>query len=143
MPELILHHFPASPFSEKLRLVRATPAVDTALHTPALTGWLNRMQAIGHGSVAQSDSAQAIAIAAGADPMPIEQRYLHDTGFQDQHGIALGSRVTISAESFGLEPSEGEQVAATRTHYSLRRTDKRAGTVHVHFPRIGFVHKKQ
>ncbi|MGP1680597.1 MAG: glutathione S-transferase family protein, partial [Burkholderiales bacterium] len=33
---------------------------------------------------------------------------------------------------------EGELIAATRTRYSLRRSDARAGTVHVHFPRIGF-----
>ena len=33
-------------------------------------------------------------------------------------------------------------VAATRTRYTLRRTDDRAGTVHVHFPRVGFTLKK-
>ena len=30
-------------------------------------------------------------------------------------------------------------MAATRMHYTLRRTDERAGTVHVHFPRVGYV----
>jgi len=59
--------------------------------------------------------------------------------FQDDHGIDLGSRVTVAAESFGQEPTEGELVAATRTRYTLRRTDERAGTVHVHFPRVGYV----
>jgi hypothetical protein len=38
-----------------------------------------------------------------------------------------------------VEPTEGELLAATRMHYTLRRTDPRAGTVHVHFPRIGYV----
>ena len=38
--------------------------------------------------------------------------------------------------------SEGALVAASRTHYSLRRSDARAGTVHVHFPRIGYVLEK-
>jgi hypothetical protein len=33
----------------------------------------------------------------------------------------------------------GELVAATRTRYTLRRVDARAGEVFVHFPRIGFV----
>jgi len=59
--------------------------------------------------------------------------------FQDEHGIPLGSRVTIAAENFGQEPTEGDLVAATRTRYTLRREDARAGTVHVHFPRIGYV----
>jgi hypothetical protein len=58
--------------------------------------------------------------------------------FQDDHGIALGSQVTVTAESFGLEPTEGELVSATRTRYILRRSDERAGTLHVHFPRIGY-----
>ena len=58
-----------------------------------------------------------------------------------EHGIALGSRVVITSESFGPEPTEGELIAATRTRYSLRRVDERAGEVHVHFPRIGYVLK--
>jgi hypothetical protein len=62
--------------------------------------------------------------------------------FFDEHGIPLGSPVSIAAESFGVEPTEGELVAATRMHYTLRRTDERAGTVHVHFPRIGYILKK-
>jgi len=77
-------------------------------------------------------------VAAASQPASL----LTDSTFQDDHGIALGSRVTIAAESFGPEASEGELVAATRTHYSLRRTDPRAGTVQVHFPRIGYVLKK-
>ncbi len=76
---------------------------------------------------------QAIAVAAAATPTP-----LHDDIFQDEHGIPLGRRVLVSAESFGPEPTEGELIAATRMHYTLRRSDARAGTVHVHFPRIGY-----
>ena len=33
-------------------------------------------------------------------------------------------------------------MAATRTRITVRRQDERAGTVHVHFPRVGFVMKK-
>jgi len=101
--------------------------------TPSLSAWMGRIAAIGHGGMEQSDAAAAIAVAAQSTPAGVEHGV-----FQDDHGIALGSRVTITAESFGLEPTEGELIAATRTRYSLRRTDARAGTVHVHFPRIGF-----
>jgi glutathione S-transferase len=101
--------------------------------TPSLAVWMDRMAAFGHGSMQPSDAAAAIAVAAKSTPASVEK----DT-FQDDHGIARGSRVTITAESFGLEPTEGELVAATRTRYTLRRRDARAGTVHVHFPRIGF-----
>jgi len=51
--------------------------------------------------------------------------------------------VSISAESFGAEPTLGELVAATRTRYTLRRVDARAGQVQVHFPRIGYALKRQ
>ena len=100
------------------------------------------MRAIGHGSPETLDPAQAIAIAAGSEPAEPGGGLLRDTGFVDEHGIAPGSRVRISAESFGREPTEGNLIAATATHYSLRRTDPRAGTVHVHFPRIGYVLKR-
>jgi glutathione S-transferase len=105
--------------------------------TPHVIEWMDRMAAIGHGQLSKLTSTEAIAIAAAAQPAP-----LSDDTFQDDHGIALGSRVTINAETFGQEPTEGILRAATRTRYTLERTDERAGLLHVHFPRIGFVLRK-
>jgi len=102
--------------------------------TPHVIEWLDRMAAIGHGKPTKMTSTEAIAIAAAAEPAP-----LTDDMFQDEHGIALGSRVTVAAEAFGPEPTEGILRAATRTRYTLERTDERAGRLHVHFPRIGYV----
>ena len=83
--------------------------------------------------VVEQNAAIALAHAAKpAAPAP-------DQVFQDEHGIALGSEVVIHADAFGTEPSAGQLVAATRTRYTIRRTDPRAGTVHVHFPRLGFI----
>jgi len=50
--------------------------------------------------------------------------------------------VTITAESFGPESTQGQLMAASRTHYTLRREHPLTGTVHVHFPRIGYVLRK-
>ncbi|MBW0169548.1 MAG: glutathione S-transferase family protein [Hydrogenophaga sp.] len=102
--------------------------------TPHVLAWMDRMAALGHGQMSKLTSTEAIAVAAAAEPAP-----LTDDTFQDDHGIALGSRVTVAAEVFGQEPTEGILRAATRTRYTLERTDERAGRVHVHFPRIGFV----
>ena len=113
--------------------VRTSVLSDILNATPAVLDWMDRMAAIGHGSMEKFSAAEAIAVAAASTPAA-----LHDDVFQDEHGIPLGRRVVVSAESFGPEPSEGELVAATRLHYTLRRTDERAGTVHVHFPRIGY-----
>jgi glutathione S-transferase len=107
--------------------------------TPSVAEWAQRVESIGHGAMSRLTSADAIAIAAATDPQPSGANLLIDSAFQDDHGIPLGTRVTITPESFGNEPTEGELIAATRTHYSLRRQDERAGTVHVHFPRLGYV----
>lgn len=104
--------------------------------TPAVLDWMDQMAFIGHGTMEKASAHEAIEIAAASAPAA-----LPDQLFQDEHGVALGSQVTINAESFGLEPTEGELVAATRMHYTLRRTDPRAGLVHVHFPRIGYALK--
>ena len=101
--------------------------------TPAVLDWMDRMAAIGHGAMEKFSARQAIEVAAASTPAT-----LHDDVFQNEHGIALGIQVLISAETFGSEPTQGELVAATRMHYTLRRTDERAGSVHVHFPRIGY-----
>ena len=107
--------------------------------TPAVLAWMDRMALIGHGAMSLSNATESIATCV----MATRATGIFDNiPFQDEHGIPLGSRVTIASESFGHEPSEGELIAATRMHYTLRRTDARAGTVHVHFPRIGFVLKK-
>ena len=106
---------------------------DVLAATPAVRDWMDRMARIGHASATRSSSAAAIAVAAAGTPVP-----LADAALQDDHGLALGSQVSITSDNFGPEASEGELVAATRMHYTIRRTDARAGTVHVHFPRIGY-----
>ena len=105
--------------------------------TPAVLQWMDRMAALGHGNKERMSATESIALCAASTGAAAQ----NDTTFQDEHGITLGSQVSITAETFGPEATEGELVAATRTHYTLRRVDERAGTVHVHFPRIGYVLK--
>ncbi|HUD34082.1 MAG TPA: glutathione S-transferase family protein [Variovorax sp.] len=105
--------------------------------TPAVLDWMDRMADIGHGESTPMTSAEAIEVARTATPHTL----LSDSTFQDDHGIPLGSQVTVRAETFGPEETAGELVAASRMHYTLRRTDARAGTLDVHFPRIGYVLK--
>ena len=121
---------------------RATPIADILGATPAVSEWMERIGAIGHGTMEKFESAAAVEVAKRADPLPASQKMLLDSAFQDDHGIPLGTRVTITPESFGTEPTEGTLLAATRTHYTLEREDPRAGVVHVHFPRIGYVLRK-
>ncbi len=115
-----------------------TPSVAGILDaTPDVKSWMARMKAIGHGTPGKFSAEAALQVAREATPAALAGGV-----FQDEHGIALGSPVVIAADHFGLEPTEGELVAATRTRYTLRRTDDKAGTVQVHFPRVGFTLKK-
>jgi Glutathione S-transferase, C-terminal domain len=115
-----------------------TPALAGILDaTPEVKSWMVRMKAIGHGTPGKCSAEEALQTARSSTPAVVQGEV-----FQDEHGIALGSQVVIAADNFGLEPTEGELIAATRTRYTLRRSDERAGTVHVHFPRVGFTLKK-
>ena len=105
--------------------------------TPAVLEWMDRVASLGMDRMEQFSAEDAITVAAGAEPQPLLGEV-----FQDEHGIALGSPVRIAAEVFGTEPTVGELLAATRTHYTLRRHDPRAGSLHVHFPRIGYTLRK-
>lgn len=105
--------------------------------TPEVKAWMARMKAIGHSISSPCSAEEALKVARTSRAVAVSGDV-----FQDEHGIALGSQVVIAADNFGLEPTEGELIAATRTRYTLRRSDERAGTVHVHFPRVGFTLKK-
>ena len=118
--------------------VNKTPVMAGILDaTPNVRTWIERMAKLGHGTSQEMSSTQALALSQASTPAALPKE-----PFQDEHGIALGSEVVVVAESFGLEPTQGTLLAATRTRYVLRRADPRAGTVHVHFPRTGFILKK-
>lgn len=97
-----------------------------------LSRWRETMAAFGHGSFDKIDSAAAIRIAhdATADPAP-------GVSF-DTHGVAAGEKVLVAATDTGTDPVAGTLYAATEDRISIRREDPRAGSVVVHFPRLGF-----
>jgi glutathione S-transferase len=120
---------------------RIVPPVASVLDaTPAVLSWMDRIAAFEQGEPSKSNTTESIAACAAA--VRAGSLFGSEDTFQDEHGIPLGSQVTITAESFGLEPSSGELVAATRTRYCIRRVDEKAGEVFVHFPRIGFILRK-
>jgi glutathione S-transferase len=118
--------------------VAKVPVIDSILDaTPLVREWTQRMAAFGHGTQQGIAADEAIAVAKAAQPIA-----LTDDVFQDEHGFELGTQVSVAADSFGTEPTLGRLVAATRTRLTLERNDPQTGTVHVHFPRMGFIMKK-
>ena len=51
-------------------------------------------------------------------------------------------QVTVTPTDYALDPVAGELVAASEREYAVRRSDPRAGTVVVHFPRIAYQLRK-
>jgi glutathione S-transferase len=98
---------------------------------PPIGPWLDRLFAIGHHRATALASAEAVALAARAGthaPAAVEPGL----------GFEAGQAVTVAATDYGCDPVAGTLVGLNLHESVLRRTDPRAGTVHVHFPRFGF-----
>ncbi|HEX8818582.1 MAG TPA: glutathione S-transferase family protein [Archangium sp.] len=100
---------------------------------PHLTAWMERVQALGHGTSEKMESGEAVALAASSTPVSTEGE-----AFLDLHGLARGERVTVAATDYGVDPVEGALVLSRPNELAVRRVDARAGEVVVHFPRLGF-----
>ncbi|OIN48560.1 glutathione S-transferase [Pseudomonas azotoformans] len=107
-----------------------SPLVDAY---PAVVAWLDRVLGFGHGTSTQMSAEQALDVSRNSAPAALPEEL-----FEDLNGFKAGQQVTISATDYGTDPVVGELLFAGREELILRRTDERAGTVHVHFPRIGF-----
>lgn len=106
------------------------PAAAAFEDLPGLTGWYDRVRAIGHGQRRAMSREDAIAIAAEATPEP---------GQVSPEDAALAAReITVSATDYGRDPITGTLVGSSPHHVAIRREDPRVGTVVVHLPRIGF-----
>lgn len=98
-----------------------------------LQSWMARIAAIGHGKPRPIESAAAVEIARSATP-----ESLTPNDFVDPNGLSVGHSVAIAATDYGVDPVHGTLVWQDAEEIVLRREDDRAGTVHVHFPRMGF-----
>jgi glutathione S-transferase len=100
---------------------------------PKTKAFAARMAAIGHGKFIEITSGEAIELARTSKPEPIDDAVALETG-----GIAPGEQALAMPTDSGLNPVTGELLKASTDEIVIRRTDPRAGTVHVHFPRFGY-----
>jgi glutathione S-transferase len=99
----------------------------------ALLPWMDRVAAIGHGSPRELSGAEALAVAAAAEPAAPDEA----PGASGLHGLAVGDRVSVAADDSGRDPVAGRLLAASDHAIVVRRTDPALGEVNVHFPRAG------
>lgn len=96
--------------------------------------WTARVRAIGHGVRVEMPGADALALAKASSPAAAPE---HDP--TDPLGLEPGAPVVVMADDYGRDPVAGALVAANRERVVLAREDAAVGTVHVHFPRTGFI----
>ena len=109
----------------------ATPMAGIFDSYPLVKAWMARVAAFGHGTFETLDSARAVEIARGGKRVPAKVEPGAST-------VAAGTRVTVAATDYGINPVAGKLVGASLDEWVIEREDPRAGTVNVHFPRIGY-----
>ncbi len=97
------------------------------------SAWLERMDTIGHGTMAPMDAADALDVARDATSTT---EAAEDPG--DPSGRKPGDRLTVMPDDTGRVPVTGELVSSSAHHVAIRRSEERVGEVVVHFPRAGF-----
>jgi glutathione S-transferase len=100
---------------------------------PRILAFMERMTAFGHGKSTEIASGEAIQIAKSSTPEAVKNPVALET-----NGIALGAQAAVMPVDTGLDPVVGELLQASAEEIIVRRSDPRAGTVQVHFPRLGF-----
>jgi glutathione S-transferase len=100
---------------------------------PKTDAFVARMAAIGNGQSTEISAERALEIANSAKPELIARPEAVETD-----GIALGETVTVKPVDYALDPVMGELLTCSAAEIAVRRTDPRAGTVVVHFPRFGY-----
>ena len=109
---------------------RAPPVAGILEPFKAVSAWYERIAAFGHGQSEKLASAAALELARNSAPLPTE--------VQPGLGFEAGAAVQVSATDYASDVVSGELVGLSHERITLRRSDERAGTVHVHFPRIGY-----
>jgi len=121
-------------FFHPLWFVQRASAVAGFLATyPRTMQWMHRIAAIGHGTPTPLSGAEAIEIARSGEPAPLRSEAIAAPG-----PCPIGGRVTVAPTDYGIDPVAGELVAEYVNEWIVKRTDPRAGTVYVHFPRTGY-----
>jgi glutathione S-transferase len=100
---------------------------------PRTLAFMERMTAFGHGKPTEVSSTDALQTAKSSMPDPVRNPVALET-----NGIALGGEASVMPVDTGLDPVVGELMTASADEIVIRRTDPRAGTVQVHFPRFGY-----
>ncbi len=112
-------------------VLRAPPLASVLGPFSRLEAWRKRIAAMGHGTPEKMTSIDAIALAAKTSTYAA-------CAVAPGAGLDAGSAVTVCATDYAADLIAGRLVGLSDAEVVIERHDERAGTLHVHFPRIGF-----
>ncbi len=98
-----------------------------------LLDWMERVAAVGHGERQVTTGEAALEAARSATP----ETPPAGVAPGDPCGLVAGAPVLVRTQQEG-DPIRGTLVAATPDRLTIRHENEQAGTVHVHFPRLGY-----
>jgi len=98
---------------------------------PLTLAWMQRMRAFGHGGRREISAQQALDSALQATPRSIPAAHR-----KDPH---IGQMMQITPADYGQIATSGTLVGVTPSRWILARETSEAGSIHLHFPRQGFV----
>ena len=110
------------------------PEVDALLGLAPLTGWYDRILALGHGQSTPMTSEEAFEVARQATPAAVT----HLPANGDPGGLKDGTTVRVTPDDNARVPVTGTLVAANAFEIVIHRRDEQAGDLHIHFPRLGY-----
>ena len=118
--------------AQSIWFVRRAPPIAVRLAPHGrVAAWYERVAAFGHGERAPMTSAEAIAVAKQATVRVA-------TAVGAGEALAGGDDVSVVAADYAHDEVAGRLVGLGPDEVVIARDDARAGTVHVHFPRVGF-----
>lgn len=97
---------------------------------PKTIAWIERMQRFGLGKGSALEATAALEIARAANPRMIPADH--------QQSQSIGRTVEISPADYAKDGTRGTLIGESASTWTLARSHKRAGTVHVHFPKQGY-----
>ena len=110
---------------------RAPPIAEHLAAFPRLGRWYERVAAFGHGTHERMSSEAAIDLARATHTFAA-------CAVADGSAIEAGTPVRVVPADYAHDDVAGTLVGLDAEETVIERIDGRAGTVHVHFPRVGY-----
>lgn len=96
---------------------------------PEINAWMDRIAAFRHGRPSEISAADSLDQACHNQPRQLPE----------SRNSSSGKAVTLAPSDYGRQGVTGQLVASTEQRWILARKARDCGTVHVHFPKQGFM----